>query len=123
MDEWEIDFESALSDCGIKTSDFRDQESRLSAEIVAKLIEHCNYLKARHDFAITVAENYHLGTFHTLGYTMMTSHNLYDAFKRIAQYKKIVSNTCTFRVEEHAGVCQLVLSPYLYESTNNHFMT
>ncbi|MFT6989651.1 MAG: AraC-like DNA-binding protein [Paraglaciecola sp.] len=123
MDEWEIDFDSALASCGIKTSDFKDQESRLSAERVARLIEYSNNLKARNDFAITIAKNFHPGTFHALGYAMMTSNTLYDAFKRIAQYKKVVSNTCKFRIEEHADVCKLILTPYVYESTNRSVLS
>jgi AraC-like DNA-binding protein len=118
MDEWEIDFHSALSDCGIKTSDFKDQESRLSAERVAHLIEYCNRIKERHDFAITIAENFHPGTFHVLGYAMMASNTLYDAFKRIVRYKKVVSNTCSILIEEDPKVCKLVLTPFLYESTS-----
>lgn len=118
MDEWDIDFDSALASCGIKTSDFRDQESRLSSERVAKLIEHCNQLKSRHDFAITVAENFHPGTFHALGYAMMASNNLFDALRRIVQYKKVVSNTCSVSLEENSDVSKLILTPFLYESTN-----
>ena len=118
MDEWGIDFNSVLGDCGIKTSDFKDPESRISAERVSQLIEYCNHLKERHDFAITVAENFHPGTFHTLGYAMMASNNLYDAFKRIERYKKVVSNTCSIKIEEGPKVCKLVLTPFLYESTN-----
>jgi AraC-like DNA-binding protein len=118
MDEWGIDFHSALSDCGIKASDFKDQESRLSAERVGRLIEYCNALKSRHDFAITVAENFHPGTFHVLGYAMMASNSLHDAFKRIVRYKKVVSNTCSINIEESPNVCKLVLNPFLYESTN-----
>jgi AraC-like DNA-binding protein len=118
MDEWDIDFHSALTECGIKTSDFKHQESRLSAESVAQVIEYCNRLKKRHDFAITVAENFHPGTFHVLGYAMMASNNLYDAFKRIIRYKKVVSNTCSIEIEESPNVYKLVLTPFLYESTN-----
>jgi AraC-like DNA-binding protein len=118
MDEWDIDFNTALADCGIKTSDFKDQESRLSAERVAQLIEYCNRLKNRHDFAITVAENFHPGTFHVLGYAMMASDSLYDAFKRIVRYKKVISNTCSIKLEESPDECKLVLTPFLYESTN-----
>ena len=118
MYEWDIDFDSALTSCGIKTSDFREQESRLSAERVAQLIEHCNQLKSRHDFAITVAENFHPGTFHVLGYAMMASNNLYDALRRIAQYKKVVSNTCSVALEENPDVSKLIITPFLYESTN-----
>lgn len=118
MDEWQIDFNIALADCGIKTSDFKNQESRLSAERVAQLIEYCNRLKGRDDFAITVADNFHPGTFHVLGYAMMASNNLFDAFKRIVRYKKVVSNTCTIKIEENPNICKLVLTPFLYESTN-----
>ena len=49
MDEWGIDFNSVLADCGIKTSDFKVPESRISAERVSQLIEYCNHLKKRHD--------------------------------------------------------------------------
>ena len=118
MEEWDIDFKKALADCGIKNSDFRDQESRLSADKVALLIEHCNGLKQRHDFAITVAENFHPGTFHVLGYAMMASNTLYDALIRIVRYKKVVSNTCVIKVEESVSECKLVLTPFVYESTN-----
>ena len=118
MDEWGIDFNTALSDCGIKTSDFKDHESRLSAERVAQLIEYCNRVKSRHDFAILIAENFHPGTFHVLGYAMMVSNSLFNAFVRIVRYKKVVSNTCSIKIEESTDVCKLVLNSFLHESTN-----
>ena len=123
MEEWDIDFHKALADCNIRTSDFKDQESRLSADKVSQLIEYCNQLKNRHHFAITIAENFHPSTFHALGYAMMASDSLYDAFKRIVRYKKVVSNTCTIKIEESPEVSKLVLTPVLYESTNRPILS
>lgn len=118
MDEWGIDFNTALSDCGTKTSDFKDHGSRLSSERVAQLIEYCNRVKSRHDFAILIAENFHPGTLHVLGYAMKASNSLFNAFVRIVRYKKVVSNTCSIKIEESTDVCKSVLTPFLHESTN-----
>jgi AraC-like DNA-binding protein len=40
--------------------------------------------------------------FHALGYAMISSKTLWDAFERIAHYKKVVSNTCTLELSNKA---------------------
>ena len=49
---------------------------------------------------------------------MIEYNKLYDAFKRIERYKKVVSNTCSIKIEKGPKVCKILLTPFIYESTN-----
>ena len=94
MDAHGIDIAAALKECDISQDVMADQESRIAAEKLTQLIHYCNSKLARHDFSILIAEQFHPGMFHALGYAMMSSNTLQDALERIANYKRVVSNTC-----------------------------
>ncbi len=109
-----IDPDQMLADCQIPPQDFKDPESRISADRMAQVIEHCNQLLNRHDFAIEVAKQFHPNMFHALGYSMLSSNTLKDAFLRASRYKKVVSNTCLLNVKENSETLELNVDVFLY---------
>lgn len=95
-----IDPEQAFSDCEINTCELKDQETRLAADKLAQLMRYCNKKINNNDFSVEIAKHFYPGMFHALGYAMMSSNTLYDAYERIARYKRIVSNSCLLTVKE-----------------------
>lgn len=117
IDDFGIDFEQTLQNCNIKPEDFRDNESRVSAEKLSALLAYCNKAVNRKDFGIVIAKNFHPGMFHALGYSMMSSNSVKDALLRIARYKKVVSNTCTLTTEERQNSFYLNMDVYKYDDS------
>lgn len=118
MEAHDIDVEQALVACGISMAVMKDQESRIAAECFEKLLDYCNQKLNRHDFDIIVAQHFHPATFHVLGYAMMSSNTLKDALMRIAQYKRVVSNTCELIVEENAHQLIFQMKIFSYKETD-----
>jgi len=100
-----IDLAQALAECDITPKDFENQESRIAVEKLALLLDYCNSKVPRKDMTVQIARQFHPGMFHALGYAMMSSNSLKDALARIAQYKRVVSNTCSLLLQEsHEGL-------------------
>lgn len=118
MEVHDIDTSIALKECGISQEVIADQESRIAAEKFSQLIEYCNKKLKRHDFSILVAEQFHPGMFHALGYAMMSSNTLQDALERIAHYKRVVSNTCKLINYEINDQFVFEMIIFTYEATN-----
>ncbi|WNC74245.1 AraC family transcriptional regulator ligand-binding domain-containing protein [Thalassotalea psychrophila] len=116
-EDYGLDFNQVLEHCAIKKDDFRDHESRLSAEKIALIIDYCNQKTNKHDFAIGIAKNFHPGMFHALGYSMMSSSTLKDALLRIARYKKVVSNTCELHVTQDLSTVKMQMDVKQYEDS------
>lgn len=95
-----IDINAALAECAISAKDVENQESRIAVEKLALLMDYCNRILPDKDMSIQIARHFHPGMFHALGYAMMSSNSLRDALARIAQYKRVVSNTCSLIVED-----------------------
>jgi len=113
-----INIAAALKECDIFQEELADQESRIAAEKLSRLIEYCNKKLARHDFSILIAEQFHPGMFHALGYAMMSSNTLQDALERIAHYKRVVSNTCKLVNRENNNQFIFEMDIFTYEATN-----
>ena len=118
MEAHNIDAALALKECGISQEVIADQESRIAAEKFSHLIEYCNKKLERHDFTILIAEQFHPGMFHALGYAMMSSSTLQGALERIAHYKRVVSNTCKLSNHEESDQLIFEMDIFLYEGTN-----
>jgi len=118
MEAHSINIATALKECDISEDVMEDQESRIAAEKISHLIEYCNKKLARHDFSILIAEQFHPGMFHALGYAMMSSNTLHDALERIAHYKRVVSNTCKLVNSEDNGQLIFEMNIFTYEATN-----
>lgn len=118
MDAHKIDIVKALNECDISQDIVTDQESRIAAEKFSHLLEYCNKKLGRHDFSVLVAEQFHPGMFHALGYAMMSSNTLFDALERIAHYKRVVSNTCKLVNHQRNEHLVFEMNIFTYESTN-----
>ncbi|KGJ90805.1 AraC family transcriptional regulator [Colwellia psychrerythraea] len=118
MDAHSIDIAAALKECDISQDVMADQESRIAAEKLTQLIHYCNAQLVRHDFSILIAEQFHPGMFHALGYAMMSSNTLQDALQRIAHYKRVVSNTCKLVNYEEDDQFVFEMQIITYETTN-----
>lgn len=118
MEAHNIDRTKALKACDISRDVMDNQESRIAAEKLSQLIDYCNKKLARHDFSIEIAEQFHPGTFHALGYAMMSSSTLHDALERIAHYKRVVSNTCKLVNREENELFIFEMDIFTYETTN-----
>jgi AraC-like DNA-binding protein len=118
-----IDTAKALKECGISQDVMVDLESRIAAENLSQLLEYCNKALGRHDFSVLVAEQFHPGMFHALGYAMMSSNTLYDALERIAHYKRVVSNTCQLFNHERNEQLIFEMDVFTYESTNRPILS
>lgn len=118
MDAHSIDIAAALKECDISQDVMADQESRIAAEKLTQLIHYCNSNLDRHDFSILIAEQFHPGMFHALGYAMMSSNTLQDALQRIAHYKRVVSNTCKLVNYEEDDQFVFEMQIITYETTN-----
>lgn len=57
---WDIELQEVIDACNIKPEGFKDQESRLSAEKTTLIVEYCNKISNRKDFAIEVARQFYL---------------------------------------------------------------
>jgi len=123
MELQKIDPLKAMSACGIDNNVLKDQESRLAAEKLSELLVYCNNQTGSHDFSVKVAEQFHPGMFHALGYAMMSSNTLKDAMARIAQYKRVVSNTCALSVVESDSTLGLEMSIFKFDGTNRQVLS
>jgi AraC-like DNA-binding protein len=118
MEAHDIDTTAALKECNISKDVMIDQESRIAAEKFSLLIDYCNNKLVRHDFSILVAEKFHLGMFHALGYVMISSNTLQDALDRIAHYKRVISNTCKLVNHKTNKHFVFEMTVFTYEATN-----
>ncbi len=118
MEIHNIDIALALKECGISQEVITNQESRTAAEKFSHLIDYCNNKLARHDFSILLAEQFHPGIFHALGYAMMSSNTLLDALERIAHYKRVVSNACELVNHKHKEQLIFEMKICTYDGTN-----
>ncbi|WP_323845979.1 AraC family transcriptional regulator [Microbulbifer magnicolonia] len=112
-----IDAEQALNECGVTADDLENQESRIAVTKLARVIDYCNARMPRKDFTIQVAEHFHPGMFHALGYAMMSSASLKDGLERIARYKRIVSDACRLEISEDASGLTLRVVTWYCEGT------
>jgi len=114
--------DTALEKCNIDRQQMHDQESRIATEKIGQLLEYCVKELNRDDVAILVAEQFRPSMFHVLGYAMMSSNTLQDAFARIVQYKRVVSDACNLELIERGDKLILELTLMNYEDTGRPVM-
>ncbi|ODA35729.1 AraC family transcriptional regulator [Veronia pacifica] len=108
---------------GINPSWVKDPDRRIDIESFSRLIEYCNKEIPTRDFSTRVGKYFHPGMFHALGYSMMTSSNLDDAFKLIITYQKILTDGCRFEMTDHGSFVSLELKVEKYSMTQRSVMT
>jgi AraC-like DNA-binding protein len=118
-----IDVATALKECNFTQKELENQESRIAVEKINVLINYCNKKLARHDFSILVAEQFHPGMLHALGYAMVSSNTLQDALDRFARYKRVISNTSRVVNSEENGQLIFHVNVLTYEVTNRPILS
>ncbi|WOX06813.1 AraC family transcriptional regulator [Microbulbifer pacificus] len=109
-----IDVQQALEVSGITDADLNSQDTRIAVSKLVKLVAHCNAHLPKQDFSVQVAEQFHPGMFHALGYAMMSSASLEDGLQRIVRYKRIVSDACRVEMVEEKDGLSLRMYPLHY---------
>ncbi|WP_288132813.1 AraC family transcriptional regulator [Microbulbifer sp.] len=110
-----IDVQQALDASGITNEDLESQDARIEVSKLRKLVSYCNARLPRKDFSIQVAEQFHPGMFHALGYAMMSSASLEDGLQRIVRYKRIVSDACRVEMSEEEEGLSFRMYPMYYD--------
>lgn len=111
-----LNYDEVLNACEINI-DLLIKNEALCVESMCKIMDYCNKKTNRVDFAIIVAEHFHVGMFHALGYSMMSSDSLSDAFHRLYRYRKLVSNTTDISLLQHSNSYCLRLEKMYYPDT------
>ena len=110
-----IDVQQALDASGITEAELNSQETRIAVSKLVKLVAHCNARLPKQDFSVQVAEQFHPGMFHALGYAMMSSASLEDGLQRIVRYKRIVSDACRVEMTDEAEGLAFHMRPLYYD--------
>ena len=86
--------------CELPMPTSTDPLVRLSNREVSKLFAAAVEATANPCFGLTVAEAFHPGNLHALGYALMASTSLRDFAERLCNYYRIVSQNAILRIEE-----------------------
>jgi len=114
---FDIDFEEACQKFNINSSAFNNPESRTTVKNTTKMLNYVNTELNRHDFCIAVANQFHPNIFHVLGYAMVSSESLQAALQCLANYKKVVSNTCKLTILEKSNQLLICMDLFCYKNT------
>jgi len=118
MKEYNIDSSQVLQKLGIDPLVIEEKHSRIPADKFAKVLDYCIRETGSNDISIRVANHFHPGMFDVLGYAMMSSNTLQDALGRIAQYKRVVSNTSELSVIENESSLIFDMDVFTYEDSD-----
>jgi AraC-like DNA-binding protein len=86
--------------CELPLPTTTDPLVRLSNEEVSRLFAAAVEATGDPCFGLTVAEAFHPGNLHALGYALMASHSLRDFCERLSNFYRVVSQNAMIRVEE-----------------------
>jgi AraC-like DNA-binding protein len=89
--------------CEIPLPTTTDPMVRLSNQEVSRLFVESVAATGDPCFGLTVAEVYHPGNLHALGYALMASTSLRDFCERLSNYYRIVSQNAMISIEEPPG--------------------
>ncbi|MCP3925663.1 MAG: AraC family transcriptional regulator [Desulfobacterales bacterium] len=94
------DSKAILKEAGIDEKITLNPDKRIKLTKMSVLWDLALKKTGDQSFGLSVAENIHHGTFHALGYALMASTNLYDAFKRAQNFYRIISNAVEVKLIE-----------------------
>mgnify|MGYP000300643936 CR=1 FL=1 len=109
MELFDLDFDEACQNFKIDSRAFNNPESRTTAKNITKILNYTNAKLNRHDFSISVANQFHPNIFHALGYAMVSSESLQAALQCLANYKRVLSNTCKLTALERNSQSRIQL--------------
>ncbi len=123
MEAHGLDSSVALQKIDIDPLILKEKNSRISADKFTKVLDYCIHEIGSNDVSIRVAKQFHAGMFDVLGYAMMSSNTLQDALGRIAQYKRVVSNTSQLSVIESDSSLVFDMDIFTYEDNGRQVLS
>ncbi|MBC6987849.1 MULTISPECIES: AraC family transcriptional regulator ligand-binding domain-containing protein [unclassified Alteromonas] len=117
MELFDLDFDEACQNFKIDSRAFNNPESRTTAKNITKILNYTNAKLNRHDFSISVANQFHPNIFHALGYAMVSSESLQAALQCLANYKRVLSNTCKLTALERNSQLLVHMNLFCHKST------
>ncbi|WOX06807.1 AraC family transcriptional regulator [Microbulbifer pacificus] len=100
MQSYSIDIQAALAACDIDLEEVGNPDSRVTLSKLVKLLSYASALAPEDDLRVRLAENFHPGVLHVLGYAMMSAPTLHDSLQYVVRYRRIVSSLCNVRLQE-----------------------
>ena len=95
-----INIKDVEKQCGITFGDFDVEDTQIDIATLTAMIDYCNKVLGRNDFAVILSKHFHPGAFHTLSYAMLSSNNLTEALNTLVCYQRLLSNTSQLSVQE-----------------------
>jgi AraC-like DNA-binding protein len=103
-----VDPKPLFERCALPLPTTTDPMVRLSNEEVSRLFAAAVDATGDPCFGLKVADAFHPGNFHALGYALMASTSLRDFSQRLCNYYRVVSKNAVIHVEDKPGEFQLV---------------
>ncbi len=98
-----------LADLNICSEEINTVGNRVSLSVCNRLFEQAVDLTKDPLLPIKVSQCVVASTFHALGYSIQASASLKDAFARLVQYEKVISNVCSLTLTPDNDTYQLQL--------------
>jgi AraC-like DNA-binding protein len=109
LDARGIDGRALAMKAGLDLAAFDDPNARYAVTTTARLWRLAVEATGDPSFGLSVSRFVRQTAFHALGYSVVTSRSLKDAFGRMVRYSRIVSDSVQFRLEEERKVYRLVI--------------
>ena len=95
--------EDILKQAGIDSTQLLNPEASIRVSDMTRLWALSVKLTGDPCFGLSVAANFNLTTFHALGYALLASSSLFDAFERLKRYYKIISNAVDLKIIDNGN--------------------
>ncbi len=101
----------ALEEAGIDKILLDDPDARVSADNMSRLWRVAVKMTGDPCFGLRAASNVRPTTFHALGFALMVSSSMHDAFERLRRFSRIVSDVTEVKLEYVEGAMTVYLNP------------
>jgi AraC-like DNA-binding protein len=106
-----IDCAPMLAAAGIHTLDVPRGQLRLRQ--VERLLEEAERVAGRRDLGFDFGRRVHISSHDVLGYALITSASMADAFRLLSHYQRLINPVFTLRLWRHGSKVDLVYRPHL----------
>ncbi len=101
-----------LKQAGIDPDIHLKPDSRVQLEAMSRLWELAVEITENPCFGLSVGDHIHPASLHALGFAVLAGGNLYEGFKRIRRYFRILNSAFDFKIEESSDVLAVGIDPY-----------
>jgi len=111
LDEYGFDADGVFSELGMIESEIHsDKGDRYSVEAIAKIWRRVAELTGNTCIGIVAAErHFQPAHWQALGFSLLCSSSLYEAFQRLVRYSAVLSDAAFFKVNESNSCIELVI--------------